>query len=139
MKNILAFSAVMLMAAAVFAQGMQGRRGQHRMMYDQSAVVTISGTIQKVDTISGRRGNFHMIQLVVKDSTGTYSVNVAPSTYLDEQKISFKEGDAVVITGAKMQFNGNDFIMAAKIVDGGKTITLRDENGRPVWFRGGMR
>ena len=139
MKNLLAFAAMLLIAGSVLAQGMQGGQRQRRPMYDQSAVVTISGTIQKIDTMSGRMGNFHMVQLVVKDSSGTVTVNVGPSTYLDEQKISFKEGDAVVVTGAKMQFRGNAVILAAKIVTGGKTITLRDDTGRPLWSRGGMR
>lgn len=135
MKKLLIFSAVMLFAGSAFSQGM----GQRRMFYDQSTVTTISGTIQSVDTLTGRRGNFHLIQLMVKDTSGTIAVNIGPSFYLDQQKISFKAGDAVEVTGSKMQFNGNDVILAAVVKYGDKTITLRDDSGRPVWARGGMR
>ncbi len=135
MKNLLVFSAVLLIAGTAFSQGM----GQRRAFYDQSTVTTISGTIQSVDTLSGRSGNFHMIQLTVKDSGGTIAVNVGPTFYLDEQKIAFKAGDTVEVTGSKVQFNGTDVILAARVKDGDKAITLRDDSGRPVWARGGMR
>jgi hypothetical protein len=135
MKTILVFSAVLLMSSSAFSQGM----GRGRAFYDQSTVTTITGTIQSVDTLSGRRGNFHMIQLTVKDTSGTVSVNIGPSFYLDEQKISFRAGDTVEVTGSKVQFNGADVILAAQVKEQGKTIILRDDSGRPVWARGGMR
>lgn len=135
MKKLLIVSAVMLIAASAFAQGM----GQRRMFYDQSTVTTISGTIQSVDTLTGRRGNFQLIQLTVKDTSGTISVNIGPAFYLDQQKISFKVGDAVEVTGSKMHFRGTDVIMAAEVKYDGNTIKLRDDSGRPVWARRGMR
>ncbi len=134
MRKIVLLFGVLLIASSGFCQGM----GQGRPYYDQSKVVTISGTIQRLDTITGRMGNFHLIRLTVRDSSGTTSVNVGPSSYLDEQKASFKVGDKVKVTGARMAFNGNDVIFAAQIEDGGKTIKLRDESGRPLWSRGGM-
>lgn len=135
MKKLLIFSAVTLIAASAFGQGM----GHRRMFYNQSTVTTISGTIQSVDTLTGRRGNFQLIQLTVQDSTGTFAVNIGPAFYLEQQKISFKVGDQVEVTGSEMQFNGNDVIIAADIKEGGKTIKLRDDTGRPVWARRGMR
>ncbi len=135
MKKLVLFAATIMIASSAFAQGM----GHRRMFYDQSTVTTISGTIQSVDTLSGRRGNFHMIQLTVKDSSGTIAVNIGPTFYRDDQKISFKAGDAVEVTGSRMEFSGNDVIMAAQVKTGGKTYVLRDDTGRPVWARGGMR
>ncbi len=122
-----------------FAQGMQGRGGQRPPRYDQSTVTTVSGTIQSIDTLSGRGGMFHLIQIVVKDSAGSINASVGPTSYLDDQKVAFKVGDTVEVTGSKVQFNGNDVILSAQIKDNGKTVVLRDENGRPVWFRGGTR
>ncbi len=136
MKTLLASFAVLLIAGSVFAQGMGQRRAFY---YDQSTVTTISGTIQSVDTLSGRGGNFQLIQLTVKDTSGTIAVNIGPAFYLDQQKILFKVGDAVEVTGSKVQFNGTDVILAAQVKGGGKTITLRDDSGRPVWARGRMK
>jgi hypothetical protein len=135
MKNLLAFSALTLIAVSAFGQGM----GQRRMFYDPSTLTTISGTVRSVDTLTGRGGNFQMIQLTVKDSSGTIPVHIGPAFYLDQQGISFKAGGAVEITGSQMQFNGNDFIAAAEVKYDGKTITLRDDSGRPVWARRRMR
>jgi len=136
MKTLVTLSAVLLIASSAFGQGMRQRRGP---MYDQSTVTTISGTIQSVDTLTGRRGNFHLISMNVKSDSGVVEVSIGPSFYLDQQNIAFNTGDTVQVTGSKMQFNGNDVILAAKVIDGSKTITLRDEDGRPVWSRGGMK
>ncbi len=135
MKKLLVFSAMLMVAGSAFCQGM----GQRRMFYDQSKVVTISGTIRSVDTLTGRMGNLHLVRLTVKDSVGTTLVNVGPSSYLDEQNISFKVGDPVQVTGAEMNFRGDEVIFAAQITDAGKTVKLRDESGRPLWTNRGMR
>ena len=135
MKKFLVFSAVTLMAFSAFAQ----RMGHRPMFYDPTTVTTITGTIESVDTLTGPRGNFHLIELIVKDKSGTIPVNIGPSFYLDSQNITFKSGEVVEVTGSKLQFNGKDVIAAAKVKYDGKTIQLRDDNGRPVWARGGMR
>ncbi len=134
MKYLIVFSAVIMIAVSAFGQGM-GRR----MMYDQSNVTTFTGTVQSVDTLTGRGGNFQMIMLTVKVKSGTERVHVGPVSFIEKEKFSFKTGDAVEVTGSKVDFNGSDVIMAAKVKDGGKELTLRDESGRPLWARRGMR
>ncbi len=81
----------------------------------------------------------YSVRLTVQDTSGTSTVMVGPNSYLDEQGITFTKGDSVQITGSKVSFNQNDFIIAAQIVISGKTLKLRDESGKPVWFQGGMR
>ena len=133
MKTIAILFSMVIMTSAVFAQG----RGQRRQFYDASTVTTINGTIAIIDSQATPRRDFYMVQLSVQDTSGTTNVVVGPSSYLDSQNISFNKGDSIQVTGSKVNFRGNDVMIAAQIVTGGKTIKLRDDSGRPMWMRGG--
>ncbi len=135
MRTTAILFAALLFTSAVFAQGVR----QHRQFYDTTSIVTISGTVASVDSVASPRGNMYNVQLTVKDTSGTSTVVVGPSSYLDQQAIAFNTGDLVQVTGSKVHFNQNDLIIAAQIVTGGKTIKLRDDSGKPVWPRNGMR
>jgi len=135
MKTSAILFTTLLLISTAFSQGM----GQRRSFYDTTTVTTIKGTITSVDSQETPRGNMYMVRLTVHDKTGNSNVMVGPSSYLNEQGISFAKGESVQVTGSKVQFNDNEFIIAAQIVAKGKTIKLRDDSGRPVWFNGGMR
>lgn len=134
MKLTAILFSLLIMTNLLFAQGM----GQRRQFYDTTTVTTIKGTISNVDSQATPRGDFYMVRLTVQDTSGTTAVMVGPSSYLDSQNISFNKGDAIQVTGSKVNFRGNDILIAAQIVSGGKTIKLRDDSGRPVWM-GQMR
>ena len=142
MKTFMTLLSVLAMTSILQAQGMGrmggGGMGNHRF-YDTKTIVTISGTITSVDKISSPRENSYGIHLQVEASDGTITTYVGPSWYLNEQKISFKNGDKVEITGSKVRFSEKDIILAAAIKSGGKTIQLRDDAGHPVWSRRGMK
>jgi hypothetical protein len=121
----------LIMSSQLFAQEM----GQRRQFYDSSTVTTINGTIASIDSQATPRGDFYMVRLTVKDTSGTTAVMVGPSFYLDTLNISFNKGDSIKVTGSKVNFRGNDVLIAAQIVSGGKTLKLRDDSGRPVWMR----
>ncbi|MFZ1082717.1 MAG: hypothetical protein WAO19_12435 [Candidatus Kryptoniota bacterium] len=135
MRFLAILFATILFTSAVFAQ----HTGQHRQFYDTTSVVTISGTVASIDSVASPRGNMYSVQITVKDTSGTSTVMVGPSSYLAQQGIAFNAGDSVQVTGSKVHFNQNDLVVAAQIVIGGKTIKLRDDSGRPVWFRNSMR
>lgn len=134
MKLTAILFSLLIMTNTLFAQGM----GQRRQFYDTTTVTTIKGTISNVDSQATPRGDSYMVRLTVQDTSGTTAVMVGPSSYLDSQNISFNKGDAIQVTGSKVNFRGNDILIAAQIVSGGKTIKLRDDSGRPVWM-GQMR
>lgn len=131
MKTTAVLFSMLIVTNTLFAQGM----GQRRQFYDASTVTTVIGTIASVDSQANPRGDFYMVRLTVRDTSGTTAVMVGPSSYLDGQNISFNKGDSIQVTGSKVDFHGNQAIIAGKIVSGGKTIKLRDDSGRPVWAR----
>ena len=134
MKPIAVLFSLLFIASTIFAQGME----QRRQFYDPTKVTTIIGTIASVDSQETPRGDSYMVRLTVQDTSGTTPVMVGPSSYLDSQNITFNKGDSIQVTGAKMNFRGNDVFIAGQIITGGKTIKLRDDSGRPVWM-GQMR
>jgi hypothetical protein len=133
MRYIAIFFSVLFISTALFAQRMQ-----RRQFYDTSTVTTINGTIASVDSQATPRGDFYMVRLTVRDSSGLTSVMVGPSAYLDSQEITFIEGDSIRVTGSRIGFRGQEVVIAAAVVTRGRTIKLRDDSGMPVWM-GQMR
>lgn len=135
MKTLIVLFSALVMTGVVFGQGTR----QGRQFYNTSTVTTIIGTIASVDSVASPRGNNYSVRLTVKDTSGSISVLVGPSFYLDSQNFSLNKGDSIEVTGSKVHFNDNDVIIAAQIKTGGKTIKLRDDSGIPLWSRRGMR
>lgn len=144
---LLAIVAAMLMTSYAFSQMGQGMghqgKGHGMGMYDPSSVVTISGTVQDVQEGTMQRGQMnnnsmgHMgTHLVVKTDKGTMTVMLGPSSFLSEKNFSVAKGDKVEVTGSKVKFGSSDAVIAREIKDGGKTLTLRNEQGVPEWSMG---
>ena len=70
--------------------------------YEKDSFVTREGTILKVESSSFnpvmREKGLH---LKVKTSAGTYTIHVAPQWYIDQQQITFRKGDKVVVSGSE--------------------------------------
>jgi DNA/RNA endonuclease YhcR with UshA esterase domain len=132
MKTMAILFSVLSISGTLFAQEMR----QHRQFYDSTTVKTISGKITSVDSQAAPRGDIYMVRLTVQDTSGTTSVIVGPSSYLESQGISFNKGDSIQVTGSQVSFRGNDMMIAGQIITAGKTVKLRDDSGKPVWSQG---
>ncbi|MFN8375037.1 MAG: hypothetical protein U0694_19440 [Anaerolineae bacterium] len=82
---------------------------------------TASGTITALD--------FHGITLQLEDSTTVY-VMLGPSSYWSAQGVTLAVGDVVTIVGYA---NGEYYHAATVTLADGTVLTLRDENGVPLW------
>lgn len=128
-KVLLVLAAVAVLAApSVWAQRRQ------RPRYDASAEITVKGTVEEVRE-RGPEGRTRTL-LVVKTGDQTLNVSLGPSSFVADSKIKFAQGDEVEVTGAKMNFRGNEMLMARTVKKGDQTLTLRDKNGRPKWSQG---
>lgn len=72
----------------------------------------------------------------------TYYAMLAPLWFLQEQGITLADGTAAKIRGSVVDpyWSGYDdasYLIAQEMTIGGKTVTLRDENGYPLWYGGG--
>jgi hypothetical protein len=116
--------------------------GQGSPMYDVQAETTITGTVERVETMTGRCGCGHCLggtHVVVATGTGTVAVHVGPTAYLTEQKITLAAGDSVEILGARVTAGNRPAFLARQIATGSARWTLRDESGRPLWIAGCSR
>jgi hypothetical protein len=144
MKNkkgwrVILFLAIALSLIAGTAYS-QRRRGQSNGMprYDTATEVSLKGTVSKVETHTGRMG-WNGTHLVVEFGDGTLTVHVGPSHYLAQQGFSFAAGEQIEVTASRVKFEGSDVLIARKIKQGDKVLTLRNSEGIPAWSKSKWR
>ncbi len=114
------------------------QRGPGARTYDPKTETTLTGTVDDVQQLTGRRG-FAGTHLILNTATGTLEVHLGPSSYIDAQKISFAKGDRIEVVGSKVKIGAADALIARQVTKDGKTLTLRDAQGVPQWSRGRRR
>jgi hypothetical protein len=133
---VLGVTLVVLLAIAgtTLAAGTGPGNGSGQPILDRSNLVNLTGTI--VDTShyavgegTGRQEASSYLLFRTTDEKEIHLV-VGPSWYLDSQGLAFAAGDAVTVTGW-YEADGN--LAVASVATDGKTITLRDADGRPLW------
>lgn len=98
--------------------------------YDITKEVTITGTVEAVKEMGWRGRGIHVM---LKSAEGANEVHLGPKAFLEKEGLRLAKGDAIGITGAKMQ----GAVVARTVTHAGKTYILRDEKGFPRW--GGVR
>jgi len=107
--------------------------------FDPAKMTTIEGTIKSIGTFQPEKGSALGLQLNVETKTGeSVIVHCGPSQYTAQQDFRFKAGDAVTISGSKTRIWIKQVIMASEIQSGGRTLKLRNQQGRPLWKLEGM-
>ncbi len=79
------------------------------------------------------KGMGYGVHIMVKTDQETISVHLGPSWYIENQDIKIEVGDKVDVKGSRIMFDDSHSMIAAKVKKGDETLTLRDENGFPVW------
>jgi hypothetical protein len=69
------------------------------------------------------------------------TIKVAPAWYLDEKDFEIREGQSVRVLAAPSNDPKDPYLHAVKIENQTtlKSITIRDDDGTPLWARGGGR
>src|SRR6516225_8886122 len=136
MKGLTTTAVAVLLVAAVSvlsASAQSGQRGPMMRHYDPKTEVTFTGTVESINRIADMPGRG--IHLTVKTGNETSDVHLGPAAFI-EGKMTFKKGDTVEITGSKVTMMGKNAVIAREVRKGDQVLTLRDENGVPVWPRG---
>jgi hypothetical protein len=111
--------------------GMQGR------LYDPQTEVTVKGKVTDLGTCPsmgpGAVRGMSYRSATLKTDQGEVVVHLGPAWYMDEQKLSLKKGDTLEATGAKTTQDDKTVILAREVTINGKKMTLRDNQGFPVW------
>jgi len=112
------------------------RRPKGAPLYNPATEITVTGTVEAENKITGRQG-WGGTHLQLKTESETLDVHVGPSWFLSQNKVTFAKGDQIEVTGSKVKFANADALLAREITKGGQKLILRNENGFPVWSRRG--
>ena len=107
----------------------------YQRMYDPTKVVTITGTVEAVETMAPMKGMHRAVSLMVKMDTETIPVHLGPKWYIERLDTKFQKGDVVEVRGSRVILNNRTIIIAAeiKMEKSPHIIVLRDDAGIPVW------
>src|SRR5690348_14140692 len=109
---------------------MGGGRGMRN--YHPDTEVTLKGTVEAVNTVTGRRG-WSATHLTFKSGENTYEVHLGPTAFLKQQGFEFVKGDGIEVTGSKVKLASGDTIIAREVMKDDQTLSLRDTQGIPKW------
>jgi hypothetical protein len=132
MTALIALLVVLLACTGASAQ-QGGGAGAKGPMYNPKTVETITGEVVAVETATTAMGGSYGIHMVVKTEKGTIPVHLGPAWYIENQGMKLAAGDRVEVTGSLVTFEGKPAIIAGEVKKGGRTLTLRDASGFPVW------
>jgi hypothetical protein len=110
-----------------------GQGTQYGRMYNPQTIETISGKIVSIDRMVPMRRMSQGVHLMVQTGKENISVHLGPEWYITNQDMQLQVNDRVEIKGSKVTFDGKPTIIAAQIKKGDKILTLRDNNGLPLW------
>lgn len=139
-KLTILFVAALALAASVAAAAPPDpavagwERGQaYDRQYDKNLEVVVPAVVVKVEKFTPMEGMAEGMRAQVQSRGETYWVHLAPAAWLAAQKFVLGEGQQVVVTGSYQKLRDERVIFASKLERDGKTLRLREENGKPMW------
>jgi sporulation protein YlmC with PRC-barrel domain len=111
-----------------------GAETPYGRLYDPAKAHTVHGTVVRVGTGPPMPGMASGIQLQVQtDATTTMQVHVGPEWYLERQELALHAHEAVHVTGALAEVEGQAVLLARAITVNGHTLWRREAQGQPWW------
>jgi hypothetical protein len=130
MTRALTFVIVLLSCLPAAAQE---RRQGGPPPYDLAGEKTVSGTIVGTDTITPPERAPMMFLTVTVDGS-RLQIILAPDAWMKKQNFVFKAGEQVEVTGVPgFRLNSEPAMMGRKLTSGGRTLEVRDQEGKPRW------
>ncbi|MDR3610531.1 MAG: hypothetical protein P4L27_08220 [Ignavibacteriaceae bacterium] len=102
--------------------------GRNIKSKNKNEIVTVKGSVTSIN---------HPVAIVKGDDGKNYELRLGPSWYWKQNKIELKEKGNIEIKGELEKTDGKNYIYPYTLIQDGKTITLADKDGNPVWA-GGM-
>ncbi len=93
-------------------------------LYDSKTVVTLHGTVERVEKIIPMKGMANGYHLILKTDQETIPVQMGPTWYVEKQPLQIATKDTVDVTGSRVSCDGKPVIMAASIKKGEETVTF---------------
>jgi hypothetical protein len=120
------------LVAALWLAASAGILAQSGSIYDPNAEITVTGTIKHVVSFAAPDGSVG-VHLDFTTPDGMLNVHVAPALYIGMQNFWFFADDQLEIVGVKSIADGNTAFIARSLKKDGKTLNLRNAEGKPAW------
>ncbi|MGE5297171.1 MAG: PRC-barrel domain-containing protein [Solirubrobacterales bacterium] len=104
--------------------------------YDPAAAKTVQGVVTTVGKFVSTGPNPDMLLQIRTDTGDLINVDAGPLNYVSKQDFYVVAGDHVSVTGAPVQSYGKTVFLASQVSKDGQILTLRDDNGQPLWGAG---
>jgi hypothetical protein len=108
--------------------------------YDATRSVTIRGSVVGVEHTEATReraGTSEGVHVIVRVESGdTVDVHLGPASFIEDQNLTLRIGDTIVVTGSRVLVDGTPALIAHKISTPQRELVLRDEAGGPRWSMG---
>jgi hypothetical protein len=110
----------------------QERRQGGAPPYDPSKEVTVSGSVIDTETIEVGSDKRRILMVTI-DGAPT-GIILGPDAWVEKQGVVFAKGATVQVVGLTgYKYDGHPALMPRTVKGGNKTLTLRDETGKPLW------
>lgn len=126
---------LLLAGLPVQAQRGQGKglKANRESMYNTQTVSTIQGEVIEIIKKPAKNGPHEGMHLMVRSADETIEVHLGPVWFLENQEQQIALHDELTITGSRITYEEKPALIAASLVKGEETLTLRDTAGLPVW------
>ncbi len=101
--------------------------------YSRADLEIIKGEVIDVYQATSRQGYRAGLHLLVKANEETIDVHLGPISYIEGQNFNFEPGDALEIKGDRFTDSPMPTMIAVEVKKDNDTLTLRDEDGFPMW------
>jgi hypothetical protein len=100
--------------------------------YNAATEVTLQGDTLYVAE-HPTRAEWTGLYAIMKEGAGEIEVHFAPGSFLADEGIEIHTGDTIKVVGSRTKWKGVDIILAREVTIKGKTVVLRDKDGKPRW------
>ncbi|MBZ0201326.1 MAG: hypothetical protein K8H86_15765 [Ignavibacteriaceae bacterium] len=128
MKTRIILIATLLLFAVISILPQNGRARQMGERWDKDEVVKVTGTLKSVS---------HPVAIVNGNDGKEYELRMGPVWFWKNNDYKLQPGEKIEISGEIENDNGKYYLYPYVINQNGKEIKLADEDGVPVWSRGG--
>jgi len=94
---------------------------------------TVEGKIVEVVYLPGATPETGMVEVRVQTKTEADLVRLAPSGFLKQGGLRFREGDSVTIKAFTVAAMEGDIMVATEVDGNGADVRLRGSSGQPLW------
>ncbi len=108
-------------------------------VYSPKTVTTVKGSVVRLETLPPNNPTPGAVRTaVLKTEKGPETVFLVPDWFLEDHKIALKPGDQLEVVGSKINLDKGQVkgVIAKELKVGDQTLTLRDDNGVPIWLEG---